>query len=410
MVQRSSDDKIRLKNVLCVPDINMNLLSVAKITDYGYNVRFDKNEAVVYRNGEEIIMKAVREENAYYVRSSIKKETAAKVDDINIWHKRFGHTNKSLVEEMKREDLVIGMSENKEQKQCEPCVEGKMCRKTHPKLTSKKTNNIMELWHMDLIGPIHPSSRGGKNYMFTVLDDYSRVIFVELLEEKGEAAEKLKNLIILKENQSGLKLKAIRSDNGGEFTGKRLEEWLKEKGIKHEFSPARTPQCNGVIERANRSIIEMTRAMMADSKLPLDFWGEATCTAAHIINRRKTTVHGKTPYEMWNGRKPNVKHLKRFGCVAYMMIKEERRKKFDSKVVKGIFVGYAANNTYRVYIPKTRKIKTDCDIKFDESINGCELLREEKRQEHTVDNRLTIIGIEEDSEDKKNVRRTTGYS
>jgi len=119
------------------------------------------------------------------------------------------------------------------------------------------------------------------NYIFTVLDDYSRVIFVELLEEKGEAAEKLKNLIILKENQSRLKLKAIRSDNGGEFTGKRLEEWMKEKGIKHEFSPARTPQCNGVIERANRSIIEMTRAMMADSKLPLDFWGEATCAAAY---------------------------------------------------------------------------------------------------------------------------------
>jgi len=73
---------------------------------------------------------------------------------------------------------------------------------------------------------------------------------------------------------------------------------------------------------------------------------------------------------MWNGRKPNIKHLKRFGCVAYMIIKKERRKKFDSKVMKGIFVGYAANNTYRVYIPRTRKIKTDSDVKFDESING----------------------------------------
>jgi len=72
---------------------------------------------------------------------------------------------------MKKKDLVIGMSENKEQKQCEPCIEGKRCRKTHPRLTSRKTSNIMELWHMDLIGPIHPSSRGGKNYIFTVLDD-----------------------------------------------------------------------------------------------------------------------------------------------------------------------------------------------------------------------------------------------
>lgn len=101
-----------------------------------------------------------------------------------------------------------------------------------------------------MIGPIYPLSCGGKKYIFTIVNDYSRVIFIELLEEKGEAAKKLKRLIILKENQSGLKLKAIRSDNGGEFTGKKLEKWLKEKEIKHEFSPARTPQCNRVVEKA----------------------------------------------------------------------------------------------------------------------------------------------------------------
>lgn len=191
--------------------------------------------------------------------------------------------------------------------------------------------------------------------------------------------EKLKNLIILKENQSGQKLKAIRSDNGREFTGKELGEWLKKKGIKHEFSPARTPQCNGIAERANKSIIEITRAIMADSKMPMDFWAEATCMAMHIKNRSKSSVHGKTPYEMWNGRKPNVKHMKRFGYLAYLMNKRERRIKFDSKIIKGILVGYATNNTYRVYIPETGKIKTDCDVKFDESKKGCELLYKEKK-------------------------------
>lgn len=82
-----------------------------------------------------------------------------------------------------------------------------------------------------LIGPIKPSSRGGKRYVFTIIDDYSRVIFIELLKEKGEAAEKLKDLIILKENQSEFKLKAIRSDNGGEFLGTDLEEWFKKKRV-----------------------------------------------------------------------------------------------------------------------------------------------------------------------------------
>lgn len=124
----------------------------------------------------------------------------------------------------------------------------------------------------------------------------------------------MKKLIILKENQTGLRLKAIRSDNGGEFMGNNLKDWLSKKGIKHKLNPLRTPQCNGIAERANKSIIEMTRTMMSDSKLPLDFWAEALCTAAHVKNRIKSTVHGKTPYEMWNKRKPNIKYMKIFGC------------------------------------------------------------------------------------------------
>lgn len=301
---------------------------------------------------------------------------------------------------MKKDNLVIGMKEtDKEMRQCESCTEGKMCRKGHPRLTERKTKCIMELWHMDLIGPIKPESCGDKKYIFTIIDDYSRVIFIELLKEKGEAAEKLK-LIVLKENQSKLKLKAIRSDNGGEFIGTNLEDWLKEKEIKHEFSPARTPQCNGVVERANKSIIEMTRTMLTDSKMPIDFWAEATCTAAHIKNRSKSTVHGKTPYEVWNEKKPNIKYMRRFGCMAYVLDKEERRRKFDPKTIKGIFVGYATNNTYRVYIPNTGRVKTDCDVKFDESRNGCELLNNKKYENDESNKKLIIIGIDPENEDE----------
>ncbi|KAG5308157.1 POLX protein, partial [Pseudoatta argentina] len=338
--QNLNNDRIRLKNVLCVPDININLLSVAKITDHGYKVEFNKYGAIVYRNKDEIKMTAVRKENAYYVKSSvIKNEKAARTSEIDIWHKRFGHTNKKIIEEMKKEDLVIGLKEtDKMISQCESCVEGKMCRKAHPRLTHRKTKKIMELWHIDLVGPINPSSYGGKRYIFTIIDDYSRVIFIDFLKEKKEASEKLKKLILLKENQTGMKLKGIRSDNGGEFVGKDLEEWFSQKGIKHELSPAKTPQCNGVVERANKSIIEMTRTMMTDSKMPLVFWAEAACTAVHIKNRSKTTVHGKTPYEIWNGRRPNVKYMRRFGCVAYLLNKDTRRKKFDPRVIKGIFL------------------------------------------------------------------------
>lgn len=316
MRQSWNKDRIRLKNVLCVPEINMNLMSVAKITDYGYNVKFDRSEAIVCNEEGEIKMRAIREENAYYIKSSLLNEaTAVTMENLETWHKRLGHVNKKIIEDMKKEELVIGMKDKCQQKSiCEPCVEGKMSRKNHPRLEGRRTTKIMELWHMDLIGPIKPFSRGGKRYIFTIIDDYSRVIFAELLNEKSDAAEQLKKLITLKENQSGMKLKALRSDNGGEFTGGGLKQWLKEKGIKHELSPPRTPQCNGIVERANRSIIEITRTMMSDSKMPSDFWAEAVCAAVHIKNRVKSSVHGRTPYEMWNSRKPNIEHMRRFGC------------------------------------------------------------------------------------------------
>lgn len=397
--QSSSENNVRLKNVLCVPELNTNLLSVAKITDNDYNVRFNKFGAIVYKEPNDVIMTAARVGNAYYVRSFVVENESANVtSDIKIWHKRLGHVNMKIVEEMKKEDVVIGMRDTTVKEPCESCVEGKTQRKTHHRIGERKTNSIMEMWHIDLVGPIYPASRGGKRYIFTIIDDYSRMIFVMLLEYKREAADKLKQLIILKENQTSLKLKVVRSDNGGEFLGRDLKDWLQRKGIKHELSPPRTPQSNGVIERANRSIIEMTRSMISDSKLPLDFWGEAAYTAAHIKNRVKSKVHDMTPYEVWYKKKPNIRYLRRFGCTAYLLQKGPR-KKFESKTIKGIFLGYAENNTYRVYIPETDKVKSDCDVQFDENKNGSELLSNEYIEKHGDEEQLVIIGLEAEDDD-----------
>lgn len=160
------------------------------------------------------------------MKSSItNNEAAAAMKDLDVWHQRLGHANKRMIEDTKKKDLVIGLEEERSlKKQCEPCLEGKMSHKTHPRLEERKTKNIMDLWHVDLIGPIKPVSCGGKRYIFTIIDDYSRVIFVELLKEKSDAADRLKGLIALKENQSGRKLKSLRSDNGGEFIGIYIQE------------------------------------------------------------------------------------------------------------------------------------------------------------------------------------------
>ena len=131
---------------------------------------------------------------------------------------------------MKRENLVLGKNE------CESCIEGKVGKKSHRRLEEIRTKQTMELWYTDLISPIKPSTHGNKNYILTVIDDFSRMVFIRLLNEKSEVAEKIKRFVTIKENQTEVKLKRIRSDNDGKFLEKTLKNWVEEKGIVHELS------------------------------------------------------------------------------------------------------------------------------------------------------------------------------
>lgn len=146
----------------------------------------------------------------------------------------------------------------------------------------------------------------------------------------------------------------------------------------------------------------MTRSMISDSKVTMDFWGEAVCTAVHIKDRIKSSVHNRIPYELWTGRKPTVKYMKRFGYVAYVPEKGVTKRKFDAITVKSIFVGYATNNTYRVYMLRTNGIRCDCDVKFDEKRNGVKVLHGEEMEDHLKGNDLVFIGIDGENNSRDN--------
>lgn len=159
--QKNIEIRIRLSNV---PDFNSNLLTVAKITDHGYRVEFKSDD----RN--QIKVRAVKKGNAYYVKTNIVNSEKAKVvQDSEMWHRRLGHVNKDLIKEMKEKDLVLGIDGYK---QCKACIEGKACQKTHHRL-KRRAEKIMDLWHVDLVEPVRPATKEGKNYILTVIDDYS---------------------------------------------------------------------------------------------------------------------------------------------------------------------------------------------------------------------------------------------
>ncbi|CAL8989009.1 unnamed protein product, partial [Prunus brigantina] len=170
------------------------------------------------------------------------------------------------------------------------------------------------------------------------------------------------------ELQSGFKVKCVRSDKGGEFTSSEFDRLCEEAGIQRQFSMAYTPQQNGVVERKNRTVVEMAKAMLHGKELPYYLWAEAVHTAVYLLNRCPTkALRNKTPFEAYSTRKPGVAHLKVFGSVCFVHKPAEGRQKLDVKSTKGVFVGYATcEKGYRVFDPITRKLLLSRDVVFDE--------------------------------------------
>ncbi|GJX72376.1 putative ribonuclease H-like domain-containing protein [Tanacetum coccineum] len=189
---------------------------------------------------------------------------------------------------------------------------------------------------------------------------------------KDETSAVLKDFIRQIENQLNQKVKTIRSDNGTEFKNKDVIEFCGSKGIKREYSNARTPQQNGVAERKNRTLIEAARTMLADSFLPNTFWAEAVSTACYVLNRVLVTKpHNKTPYELLTGKIPIISYIRPFGCHVTILNTIDHLGKFAGKSDEGFLVGYSLQSkAFRVY---------NLETKYYEDKSAHHLLREQTK-------------------------------
>lgn len=174
-----------------------------------------------------------------------------------------------------------------------------------------------------------------------------------LRTNKSEALQQFQNFHVLVERQAEKNLKVIRSDRGGEFSSAAFRKYCEIWGMKHEYTGPYTLQQNGVVESKNRTVVEMARCLLKSGGLPIRFWGEAVSTAVYIINRSPThALQNKTPFEVWHGVIPSVKHLRVFGCLAFALIPAHKLHKLDEKSERCIFVGYSGESkAYRLYNP-----------------------------------------------------------
>jgi hypothetical protein len=227
---------------------------------------------------------------------------------------------------------------------CAVCQVGKQAGSTHQSKNVMTTTRPLELLHMDLFGPVAYLIIRGSKYSFVIVDDFSRFTWVFFLQDKSETQGTLKCFLRRAQNEFELRVKKIRNDNGSEFKNLQVEEYLEEEGIKHEFSAPYTPQQNGVVERKNRSLIDMARMMLGEYKTPERFWSKDVNTACHAINRLYLhRLLKKTSYEFLTGNKPNVCYFRAFGSKCYILVKKGRHSKFAPKAVEGFLLGYDSN-------------------------------------------------------------------
>ena len=290
--------KCKLWDVLYIPALAYNLLSVLKAVEKGNTVTFSDNECQILKADHQMIVKGVRYGNLYYLDCQADVEAHAALQELqeDLWHRRYGHLGVQSLQKLARGELVKGLKYNPSKGVgfCRACVEGKHKKTPFQVGEPKRAAEPLDLVHSDVCGKLNVCTMGGA---VTFIDDCTRYIWVYLLKRKSDVFKCLKTWKSLVENSSGKRLKMLRTDNGGEYTSSEFEEFLRSEGIRHERTIPKTPEQNGVAERWNRTLVEMVRSMLLDSKSPQRFWGEALSTAVYLRNRSPTKVlSDRTPY------------------------------------------------------------------------------------------------------------------
>ncbi|KAJ8492316.1 hypothetical protein OPV22_014037 [Ensete ventricosum] len=199
----------------------------------------------------------------------------------------------------------------------EPCLRGKMTNSPFSE-TGERATELLELIQSDVCGPMSTQAIGGYSYFITFSDDFSRYGHVNLMKYKSETLKKFREYKNEVENQIGNSIKTLRSDRGGEYLSTEFTHFLRDNVILSQWTPPCTPQLNGVSERRNRTLLDIVMSMMSFADLPVSIWGYTLETAAYLLNRVPLKSVVSTPYEIWKGKKPDLKIVKMWSCPAHI--------------------------------------------------------------------------------------------
>ena len=365
------ETSFRLKNVLYVPQLCRNLISIGRLTENHVAIVHLCNQCkIITDDGHGPLLMLGSKFNGLwrlYI-TAVKSQSSANIADtvqpvaarvFKKWHFRLGHVNFRTLQQMSNQDRVEGLPalSKSDSSLCVGCAHGKHHRGSFPVHAERKRVSKPGLFfHCDISGPFQVLSHGGHSYFITFKDDHSSFRFVFFMTTRSEALSKFKILYKLAKKETGHSLSKLRTDNGQEFISKDFQDFIQLKGIRHELTAPYTPEQNFMVERDNRMVVKSARSMLHHYSMPLPFWGEAINTSVYILNRVSScTLHGDTPYTKWYGIKPDVSYFRVFGSLCYVHIPKPLRQKLDSKAHECIFVGYCSTSkAYRLWCPRKK--------------------------------------------------------
>lgn len=368
---------ILFSRVLYVPRLSDNLLAVLPLVR-DHNIRVNvEPEGMVFKQRGDVILTASYDGNAAFLDGTTIPESETALAAIatppvtrSLLHRRLGHIGESRLDTLLKDKLVDGIAitskgDKAHSHICEPCIAGKQHREPFKHSTST-TSHPLEAVVSDLHGPL-PITDEGYKYWILFVDVHTRITHVYPVKRKSDTFDCFVHFKALVERQTGHKIKKFRDDKGGEYIGTKWNEHMDEAGIYHEHTVTDTPEQNGIAERKNRTLEEMITSMLNQAKMPRSCWFYALKLAVRINNATPTSaVRGKTPYEAFFGRKPDLSMLRTFGCRAYVHVRKGLREA-GWKTERCIYIGFEEGyKGFKCYNAETNKFVVSRDVIFDE--------------------------------------------
>lgn len=360
-----------LEDVLLVPQLATNLLSIGRVVDKGISTVF-KGDKVTFSKDNKTIATGNKLQNRLYIMNiaAVKEENPSALfcqaqRSFEEWHRTLGHASKDRILKLQNDkDLGIKITGPREEPDCSDCPTGKARHVSHPSI-SERAKAVGDKVHVDLGGPINQSSTSGSKYYMLCKDEFSTYMYIYLMEDKTQTCLSLAKLLATFEIETDRRIKRIFSDNGSEFCNKKVEILFALERILHERSAPYTAQQNGQIEREMQSVVNMARTMLHASGLPDKLWDEALKTAVYIRNRLPNANTDKTPFELAMQRKPRMKNLVEFGRKVHVMIDGHHLSKFEPRTEQAYIVGFTNRfNTYRVFLKVSERVTESCNVIF----------------------------------------------